>query len=75
MAGRPGFFTERGTGSGWRFTSSRGFRRRRFKVGHVLTVEPGLYYPGLGGVRTEDLVALTKSGIKMLSNFEHRLEL
>ena len=41
----------------------------------MLTVEPGLYYPGLGGVRTEDVVAITKSGIKMLSNFEHRLEI
>ena len=46
-----------------------------FKVGQVITVEPGLYYPGLGGVRTEDVVAITKSGIRMLSRFENNLEL
>ena len=54
---------------GWRFTSIPRFQKTIFKVGHVLTVEPGLYYPGLGGVRTEDLVAVTKSGIEMLSRF------
>jgi Xaa-Pro aminopeptidase len=41
----------------------------------VLTVEPGLYYPGLGGTRTEDVVALTKTGIRMLSRFPHQLEI
>jgi len=41
----------------------------------VLTVEPGLYYPGLGGVRTEDVVAITKNGIRMLSRLENRLEI
>jgi Xaa-Pro aminopeptidase len=40
----------------------------------VLTIEPGLYYPGLGGVRLEDVVAVTKSGREMLSNFEQFLE-
>jgi len=40
-----------------------------------LTVEPGLYYPGLGGARVEDVVALTKKGIQILSRFEKRLEI
>ena len=41
----------------------------------VFTVEPGLYYPGLGGVRLEDVVAVTRKGYEMLSDFEQRLEI
>jgi Xaa-Pro aminopeptidase len=41
----------------------------------VLTVEPGLYYPGLGGARQEDVVVVTKSGCRVLSRFPKRLEI
>jgi Xaa-Pro aminopeptidase len=40
----------------------------------VLTVEPGLYYPGLGGVRHEDVVTITSTGIRLLSRFPKELE-
>ncbi len=44
-------------------------------VGQVLTVEPGLYYPGLGGVRLEDVAVLTAQGARNLTKFEKLLEL
>jgi Xaa-Pro aminopeptidase len=69
-----GFFHGTGHGLGLEIHEYPRFQKTVFKVGQVLTVEPGLYYPGLGGVRTEDVVAITKSGIRMLSRFENRLE-
>ena len=45
------------------------------KLGSVLTVEPGLYYPGLGGCRWEDVVWVTKTGVKMLSKHPYHWEI
>lgn len=43
--------------------------------GHVVTVEPGLYYPGLGAVRIEDMVLVTKDGCRNLTDFPKEFEL
>jgi Xaa-Pro aminopeptidase len=45
------------------------------KRGAVVTVEPGLYYPGLGGCRWEDVVQVTATGAKMLSSHPYRWEI
>lgn len=38
------------------------------KEGHVITVEPGIYIEGFGGVRIEDLIAVTADGAKNLTH-------
>jgi Xaa-Pro aminopeptidase len=45
------------------------------KAGHVVTVEPGLYYPQIGGVRIEDVALVTEGRPRNLTRFEKMLEL
>jgi len=40
-----------------------------------VTVEPGLYYSGLGGVRIEDVALVTKNSPRNLTRFEKVLEI
>ncbi|MCP4268545.1 MAG: aminopeptidase P family protein [Candidatus Brocadiaceae bacterium] len=44
------------------------------RTGNVVTVEPGLYYPGMGGVRLEDMILITDSGCINLTKSPKILE-
>ena len=37
------------------------------EVGNVITIEPGIYLPGLGGVRIEDLAVVREHGVEILT--------
>lgn len=41
--------------------------------GNVFTIEPGIYVPGLGGVRIEDDMLMTESGARTLTNYPRDL--
>jgi Xaa-Pro aminopeptidase len=72
-----GFFHGTGHGVGLEIHEAPRLSSRasgRLEAGHVVTVEPGLYYPGVGGVRLEDLVVVTKTGNRNLTKFPIYLE-
>ncbi len=52
--------------------TARDYTLRR---GNVFSVEPGLYYSGIGGVRIEDLVVVRPKGCEVIGGFPRRLEI
>jgi Xaa-Pro aminopeptidase len=72
-----GFFHGLGHGVGLEVHEQPGMgraSRNELKAGDVVTVEPGLYRAGYGGVRLEDLVLVTESGAENLTQYPYDLE-
>jgi Xaa-Pro aminopeptidase len=72
---RVGFFHGTGHGLGLEIHEHPRLQKVVLKDRQVLTVEPGLYYPGVGGTRLEDVVLVTKTGCRILSRFPKQLEI
>jgi Xaa-Pro aminopeptidase len=72
-----GFFHGTGHGLGLQIHEAPSIGRRpsTLRAGHVVTVEPGLYYLGLGGVRIEDVALVTKTGSRCLTRVPKQLEI
>ena len=76
--GSVGFFHGTGHGLGLDIHEPprmNGTLDRLLKKNSVVTVEPGLYYPGLGGCRIEDVVQVTSGKPTMLSRYHYNWEL
>jgi Xaa-Pro aminopeptidase len=43
------------------------------EVGNAVTIEPGIYVPGVGGVRIEDLAIVRENGVELLTSFPKEL--
>ncbi|HRJ73253.1 MAG TPA: Xaa-Pro peptidase family protein, partial [Terrimicrobiaceae bacterium] len=70
-----GFFHGTGHGLGLEIHESPRFALTTFRPGQILTVEPGIYLPGVGGVRHEDVALVTGKGPRVLSDFPKQLEI
>lgn len=60
-----------GHGIGLNVHEAPGLRKKaddRLKPGMVVTVEPGIYLPGVGGIRLEDDILVTETGYEVLSS-------
>ncbi len=72
-----GFFhgTGHGVGLDIHEAPSLGRVSCKLQAGHVVTVEPGLYYRGIGGLRLEDVVQIQSRGAQKLTTLPKQLEI
>jgi Xaa-Pro aminopeptidase len=48
--------------------------RRRPRSGDVIALQPGLYRPGFGGIRLEDIAIVTEDGVEVVTRYPYDLE-
>jgi Xaa-Pro dipeptidase len=76
-AGYGEYFTHRiGHGLGMEvheYPSVHSKNEEKMEAGMVFTIEPGIYVPGLGGVRIEDDIHVTENGAEVLTSFPKTL--
>ena len=73
-----GFFHALGHGVGLEIHEAPAMRQQSpciLREGMVVTVEPGLYYHGLGGCRIEDMIHVVPGGCEMLSRAPYKWEI
>lgn len=72
----PAFLHRLGHGLGMdvhEYPSVHGLNEDLLQSGAVFTIEPGIYVPGVGGVRIEDDVYVTDNGVEVLTSFPKKL--
>ena len=72
-----GFFHGLGHGVGLEVHEEPSMGRlanKKLVAGDVVTVEPGLYRSGYGGVRLEDIVLVTEDGAEVITDYPYDLE-
>lgn len=45
--------------------------QQKLRAGNVVSAEPGIYLPGIGGIRIEDTVLITDDGFRLLTDYDH----